>query len=486
LFQLAAIALVAALAGCTVGPEFRRPDPPASSGYLPVPAQKTVAAQGPGGDAQHFDPAMSIPEQWWLLFRSPSLDRLVLRALAQSPTLAQAKARLTQAQEGFNAQTGATRYPAVNATLSATREQINTAASGVKSPANPGPFNLYNASVSVSYGLDLFGGNRRALEGLAAKVDYQRFELDAARQTLAANVVSAAIRQAALQAQIDKVRELLAAQDKQLAIIEARYRLGGVAKLELRNQSLLLEQTRASLPPLEKQLVQIDHQLALYLGLEPAEAKFERINLNGLHLPEQLPLNLPSALARQRPDIRAAEALLHQASADIGVATANLYPQVTLSGSIGSQRTSLGDMLKNLNVWSFGGNLVQPVFRGGELKARKREAQAAYEEAAAGYRQTVLAGLQEVADALCALEADARTLQAQTNAADEAKAALEIDQKQYHSGGVSHLALLDAQRQLLQTEYNRIQSQADRYADTAALLHALGGGWWDTKDDGTN
>lgn len=475
---IAVLAVAGALAGCAVGPEFRRPEPPAASSYLsdaqPV---RTVAAQGPGGASQRFNSELAIPAQWWTLFRSPPLDRLVRGALAQSPTLAQARARLTRAQEAVNAQTGATRYPAIDATLSANRQKVNPTAFGVNPGVTPAPFTLYNASVSVSYALDLFGGNSRALEGLAAKVDYQRFELEAARQTLAANVVSAAIRQAALHARISKSRELLAAQSRQLSIIKERHRLGGVAELELRNQSLLLEQTRASLPPLEKQLVQVNHQLAVYLGREPSEA-IDAIELDSLHLPEELPLSLPSALARQRPDIRAAEALWYEASANIGVATANLYPRITLSGNVGSQRTSLGDLWSGVNVWSIGGNLLQPVFRGGELQARKRSALAAYDEAAAGYRQTVLQGLQEVADVLGALDADAKTLKAQADAAEQARVAHRIVQRQYQLGGVSHLALLDTQRQLLQAEIARLQGQADRYADSAALLHALGGGWW--------
>ena len=481
---IAALAVAGALAGCSVGPDFRRPEPPASSSYLSeTPPVKSVAAQGPGGNPQHLNPGMTVPAQWWTLFRSEPLDRLVRSALMQSPTLAQAQARLIQAQETLNARTGATRYPTVDAKLSATRQELNTAALGVANIPSPGPFTLYNASLSVSYALDLFGGNRRALEGLAAKVDFQQYQLEAARQTLAANVVSAAIRQASLQAQIDKLRDMLAAQGQQLAIVEERYKLGGVAALDLHNQSLLLEQTRASLPPLEKQMAQVNNQLAVYLGREPAEAKVDRFELDSLHLPQELPLSLPSALARQRPDIRAAEALWHEASADVGVASANLYPQITLSGSLGSQRTSLGDLFNSANVWSIAGNLMQPVFRGGELQARKRSAVAAYDEAAAAYRQTVLQGLQEVADTLYALDADARTLKARTDAVEHARVAYEITQQQYRLGGISHLAQLDAQRQLLQAEFNRVQSQADRYADSAALLHALGGGWWNSGPD---
>jgi NodT family efflux transporter outer membrane factor (OMF) lipoprotein len=390
----------------------------------------------------------------------------------------QAQAKLKQAQEDFNAQTGATQYPAVDARLSITRQQVDLVSYGISNFPNPGPFTLYNASVSASYTLDLFGGNRRALEGLKAKVDYQVFELEAARQTLVANVVSTAIKQASLRAKIDIVQNLMDAQSQQMAITEERYKAGGVSVLDVQNQSILLDQTKALLPPLKKQLAQVNDQLAVYLGREPAEVKIDKFDLNSLHLPEELPLSLPSSLARQRPDIRAAEALWHQASANVGVATANLFPQITLSGSFGSQRISAGDILSGVNIWNIAGNLMQPIFHGGELWAKKRSAVAAYDEAAAAYRQTALKGLQEVADTLHALDADARTLQAMTDTTDHARTGYEIAQRQYQLGGISHLALLDAQRQLLQTEMDRVQAQADRYADTAALLYALGGGWW--------
>ena len=479
---LASVVLVGFLAGCAVGPDFRRPDPPAASTYLPGdPPSGTVAAKGPGGTEQRFEPGMDIPSEWWSLFRSEPLDRLVRIALEENPTLAQARARLAQAREDRNARAGATQYPAVDAGISAARRKLNPASLGVPNIPEPGPFTLYNASISVSYALDLFGGNRRALEGLGAKVDYRKFELEAARRTVAANVVNASIRQASLRARIGIVRDLLEAQGRQFAITEGRYKAGGVSALDVRNQNVLLDQTRALLPPLESRLAQVTHQLAVYLGREPAEPPIVGFDLDALHLPEEVPLRLPSSLARKRPDIRAAEALWHQASADVGVATADLFPKITLSGSLGSQKTASGDLLDGVNVWSIAGNLMQPIFRGGELRARKRSAVAAYDEATAVYRQTVLQGLQEVADTLSALDMDARTLQARADAAGHARAGYEIARQQYLLGGISHLALLDAQRQLLQSEFDRVQAQADRYADTAALLHALGGGWRDIE-----
>ena len=479
-----AAAVAGLLAGCAVGPDFHPPDGPTAQTYVAGPQpSETVSAEGPGGSPQRLDPGMDIPAQWWSLFRSAALDQLVRLALADSPTLAQARAKLKQAQEEFTAKAAATRYPTLDADISVTGQQVNLAAMGLTLIPSPDPFSLFNASVSVAYTLDLFGGNRRALEGLKAKVDYEGFELEAARQTLAANVVNAAVRQASLRAQIAILQDLLAAQSRQLAVTEERCRAGGVAQLDFQNQSLLLNQTRAKLPPLERQLLQVNHQLAIYLGREPAEARLDDFDLNSLSLPITLPLSLPSSLARQRPDIRAAEALWHQASANVGVATANLFPQITLSGNFAAQATDAGELLSGINAWSFAANLMQPVFHGGELRARKRAAVAAYEEAAAAYRQTVLRGLQEVADTLAALDANARTLTTMADAAHHARSGYDIAQQQYELGGISHLALLDAQRQLLQAESDRIQAQAARYTDTAALLLALGGGWWHAESE---
>ena len=434
-----------------------------------------MAASGVAGIAQSFVTVDRAPQIWWTRFQSDELNRLVNEALQHSPTLAQAHARLTEAQENYNAQAGATLFPAVDARLSATRQKPNLAALGIPNVPNPGPFTVYNASVSVSYVLDVFGGNRRALEATMAQVDYQAFELEAARLTLAGNVVSTAIRRASVARQIELTRQLVDAQAQQLAIIERRYAAGGVAELDVRSQRTLLAQTRATLPPLATQLAQAEHLLAILTGVPPSNARFGDIPLETLHLPDTIPLTLPSTLARERPDIRASEALLHQASANVGVATANLFPQFSISAGIGSERTRIEDVLNALNTWNVAFNLTQPIFHGGELHAKKRAAVAAYDAALADYRQTVLLALQQVADTLHALENDARELQARDEAAREAQSAVAIAQLQYAAGGVSQIVLIDAQRQALQTALDRTKAQADRFADTAALFQALGG-----------
>lgn len=470
--------LVAALTGCTVGPRYHAQAPPTVDTYTPQPQPTTTATSpGPGGTAQQLKTSGDIPEQWWTLFHSPQLDRMVREALDNSPTLAQATARLKQAQEEANARTGATKYPTVNGNVSIQREQVDLAAFGVPFPSPP-PFSLLNGSVAVSYALDLFGGNRRLVESLNAQVDYQKWQLQGARLMLAGNVVSAAIRQAQLRKQIELTRQLLALQEQSLSVTERRYQAGGVSAYDVRSQRTLVAQTRASIPPLEQQLDLIDHQLALLMGKTPAEAHVEAISLDSLTLPEQLPVSLPSSLVRQRPDIRAAEALLHQASANVGVATAALYPQITLSGNVGGIGTSF---TSGGDVWSVGASLAQPIFNGGALRAEKRKAVAAYDEAGSVYQQTVLQAFREVADVLRAIDHDAQALQAQSEAAAQADGAYQIASQRYTAGGISQVALLDAQRQQLQTALNRVAYQGSRYADSATLFQALGGGWWSGK-----
>ncbi len=469
---------LAALAGCATGPDFPAPSPPRTTSCGEAVEERTVEARGPGGVSQKFDAKTDIPAQWWELFRCEALDASVREALESSPTMAQAAARLRQAQEEYNAQAGSTRYPAVDAGLLAKRQKVNPEAMGMENAPVPDPFAVYHASISVSYAFDLFGKDRRVLEGLKAQVDRREYELEAARQTLAANVVLTGIRQAELERQLALAQDIVSARAEQMEIARKREEAGGISIQDLERQGMWLEQARAALPALEKQHRQVLRQMAVYRGREPAEAAGEPLELDALHLPGELPAGLPSEVARQRPDIRAAEAVWRRACANVGVATANLYPQFTLTANLGSQETDVGDLLSAANVWSIGGELMQPIFHGGALRARKRAAVAAYDEAAAAYRETVLRGLQEVADALQAVEADARTLQARAAAADHARAAREIAERQVEAGGLSRAAALEERIRQLQAEGERVQAQAARYADTAALFHALGGGWW--------
>lgn len=465
-----------ALGGCAVGPDFQPPAAPETGSYTreALPAA-TVAAGGEAGAAQRFVAAPQALPQWWKQFQCEALDRLVDAALQRSPTLAQARARLVQARESYAALAGATEAPAIDGRLSAARQQPYLGAFGISNLPNPGPFTLYDASVGVSYALDFFGADRRALEALAAQVDYQSFELDAARLALAGNVVAGAVRRASLQRQIALTARVAEVQAEQLVIASQRLAAGGVSTLAVRAQRSLLAQTHAALPALATQLAQADHRLAILLGAPPSEADFAALTLDALQLPQTLPVTLPSTLARERPDIRAAQALLHQASANVGVANANLYPQFTISAAIGTQRTRIADVLGGLNIWNAGLGLTQPIFHGGALRAQQREAQAAYDAALAGWRQVVLQALQQVADVLVALQGDAQTLRSRDEAAQQAQASLATARAQYGAGGISRFALLEAQRQVAQAALDRTRAQADRLADTAALFQSLGG-----------
>lgn len=478
------LAMSIAFAGCTVGPDFKSPMAPQAVGNvygpteLPETTQATTNSEiGNTGIAQHIVYGQELPAQWWTLFHSEALDQLIRSALQQNPTYASAQAALRQAKENYNAGSGQLQYPKVTGQLGAARERAQLAS------VTPSDFNLYYASVNVSYTLDVFGGSRRQLESLMAAVDYQQFQLEAAYQMLVSNVVTTAIREAALRAQLQATQSILQAQQKQLEIIEKQFELGAIPRSVVLAQRTLVAQTQTLASPLEKSLAQTRHQLAVFVGKLPSESGLPEFQLDGLQLPPELPVSLPSSLVRQRPDIRASEALLHEASAQIGVATANQYPQINLTGSYSVNRLELDGVSANSTLWNLGAGLTQPIFDGGSLSAKRRAAEAAYDQAEAQYRATVLAAFQNVADNLRAIDADAATLNAQANAESLARESLEISRRQYQLGSISNFALLDAQRVYQQAHINLVAAQSARLSDTAALFVSLGGGWWNRSED---
>jgi len=472
------------LVGCMLGPDFKSPKPPQTKRYTatPLPAKTaSLRSAGQAGQAQSFAMGQDLPADWWTLFHSKELNQLIQQGLENSPNLAAAQAALVQAREAVNVQVGSTLYPALSAQMSATRQKFSDETFGINNGNNP-IFNLFNPSLSISYTLDTFGAARRQIEALRAQVDYQTYLLQASYLTLTSNIATTAITAASFRAQIEATRQLIDLQAKTLGIIQRQFRLGGAAGADVLTQKTALAQTRASLPPLEQNLAKSLHVLAVLIGTLPSEARLPLLRLEQLHLPKRLPLRLPSVLAKQRPDIQASEALLHAASAQIGVATANLYPQLTLSGNYGWESDVASSLFKpHTLAWAFGGQILQPVFNGGALMAKKRQAIAAYEQAEAQYRQTVLQAFQNVADTLRAIENDAEAFRAQREAELAAQNSLRLTQQQYHLGGVSYLSLLTAQRQYQSTQIGRIQAQASRYNDTVALFQALGGGWWPKK-----
>ena len=478
-----ALLAAAALSACAVGPDFHAPAPPATTHYTRAPEPTgTVAAPGASGAAQTFSTERDIPADWWTLFHSQPLDDLVRQALTDSPTVQAAQATLLTAVETWKAERGGLLLPAVDATGTAVRQREPGAAFG--QPGTAFLFNLFDASVGVTYRLDLFGASRRQVEALRAQAQYQRWEFEAARLALTANVITTAVNIASLHARISALADIIASERDQLKVVQRQFDAGAASRSDVLAQQTQVADNEAQLPALEKRLAQAQHRLAVLVGRTPDDATVPDFTLDQLTLPADLPLSLPSKLVRQRPDVQAAEALLHQSTAQLGVATANMYPQLNLTGSIGSETVQASDLFKTgTAAWNIGGSLTQPLFHGGQLLGLKRAARADLERATAEYRQAVLGALQDVADTLRALDADARTLRADLITETDAQDTLNMTKLQYKVGGVSYLQLLNAERVYLQARQNRVQAEAARYADTAALFQALGGGWWNRQDN---
>ena len=460
-----------------VGPNFHSPPPAPVKQFTEKPLPlKTVHTKGTGGKAQRFHPDTDLPILWWELFHSPEINELITAGLNHSPNVTAAAAALRQAGENWKAQIGSSLLPQVNGAMGVIRQRYSGVQIGI--PGDSQTFSLYNPAFNLSYTLDLFGGARRQIEGLHAQIDYQRFQLIAAKVTLTTNIVTTAVNIASYQAQIDATNDLIKAQSNILDVLAAQYRSGGISNADVLTQKALVEQSKATLPPLETNLARAKHSMSALIGTFP-DRPLPIIRLDRLQLPGDLPVTIPSMLVRQRPDIRSAEATMHKAMTQIGVATANLLPQLTLSASDGWLNTTWARLFTSTNnVWSIAAQASQPLFRGGSLLAQRRAAIAGFDQAAAQYQQTVLQAFQNVADVLTAIEADARTLQAKILAEDAARASLKLTMDQYRLGAANYVNLLYAQRQYQQARINRIQAQALRYTDTAALFQALGGGWW--------
>ena len=479
---LAAAALLGSLAGCTVGPDFLRPDAPRTETYLPEQKTFLVDAGIPGGEAQRIVQSLDIPGQWWGVFQSPQLNSLIERSLRANPDIRAAAASLKVAQLNAAAQR-ATLFPTLQAGFGASQNQTSQALQSL--PANQNSiFGLFTAGLTISYALDLWGGNRRQIESMEALAEAQCFQLEGAYLSLAANVVAAAVGEAALRAQVEATRRIIAAQRETLGILRGQSGLGAIPGADVATQQASLAQAEATLPPLEKALAQQRNLLANLTGGLPSDRLAETFQLTDLKLPQQLPLSLPSSLVEQRPDVRAAEANLHSAGALVGVATANQFPQITLSLGISSQSLT-SDSLFGPNLYSsnVGVSILQTVIDGGALANKKKAAQAGLEQADAQYRSIVLGAFRNVADTLNALEYDALTLKATAEAERAAAASLAIARRRLELGDTTYVFVLIAELTYQQTLLARIQAQAARLTNTAALFQALGGGWWNRPTD---
>jgi NodT family efflux transporter outer membrane factor (OMF) lipoprotein len=477
IIRFSATALFCVIAGCAVGPNFSRPAPRPDKHYANGgDPTSTVRANG---TAQTFDQNAKLPADWWKLFHCSKLNAVINEALAENPGLQSAQASLRQSQELLRSGYGIF-YPQVNGDFEATRQRYTPLKLGQN--LQPGIFNLFTLSASASYALDVFGGERRLVEGLAAQVDLQRNTERAAYLTLSANIANAMIAQAAYRAEIEATEQLIDLQKRQVELAEVQARAGTVPHSTVLTLQSQLDSYKASIPQLQQKLDQTDDLLASLVGHTPAEWKAPRIDFAEITLPSNLPVSLPSDLTRQRPDILEAEATLHAASANIGVATANMLPSITLSGNYGANNTSLAGLAaSSATFWGLAANATTPIFEGGTLWYQRKAAIDNYQATAALYKQTVLSAFAQVADTLRAIQHDAETLEAQDEALAAAHRALHLVQANFQAGLANYSDVLIADVQYHQARIADLQTIALRYQDTVALFVALGGGWWNVK-----
>jgi NodT family efflux transporter outer membrane factor (OMF) lipoprotein len=495
----AALAAVLAVAACAVGPDFKRPESPPGAGYTPSPLPaRTDSAPVQGGEAQRFAIGRDIRFDWWTLFRSPALNALVEQSFKANPTIDAAQAALKQAQENVYAQQGYF-FPALNAGYTFERQQLagnlssnapglqgNGTVIGTDTPAKPVTYNFHTAQLTVGYAPDVFGGNRRQVESLQAQADNQRFMLEAAYITLASNVVAAALQEASTREQIAATKAIIRVNEESLRILRDQFRFGYAMRIDVAAQEAALAQAKALLPPLEKQYEQTRDLIRALVGNLPNQDVAAKFELAALQLPQEPPVSLPSKLIEQRPDVRAAEEQMHAASAEVGVAISAMLPQFNITGAAGGAATAFTQMFATGGpFWSVTAGVTQPLFDGLTLLHRKRAADEALIQAQAQYRGTVISAFQNVADTLHALVSDAAALTAAAEAEQAAKVTLDLTLRQSQDGYVPYLTLLSAEQAYEQALATRVQAQATRYGDTAALYQALGGGWWHRGDQQT-
>ena len=480
--RAALLAATSMLAACAAGPNFKTPPPPAATRYTRHSLANPVATAGvPGGGGQTFETGATISGDWWTLFHSPALDALVTAALKNNHDLKAAQAALQVAHEDVLAQRGSF-LPAVSAGFGASRQRDPSAALAPVPSNNASEYSLFTPQLTISYAPDLFGLNRRTRESLEAQEQAARFQMIAAWTTLGSNVVVTAVQEASLRAQVDATRDLIGLEKHSLAILELRFRKGDASKLDVSAEQSQLAQTETGLPALVKQLAATRHALAVLVGAFPDRSPAETFTLADLHLPERLPVSLPSKLVAQRPDVRQARANLHAASAAIGIAAAQRLPNLQLTADAGSTALAISKVFTSgTGFWGIAASLTAPIFEGGQLMHQERAAKAAYVEAAEQYRGTVLTAFQNVADTLVALDQDAQALHAAAEAQQAAKTALDLSQLQLKHGYIGTFELLAAQQAYQQARIALVQAEANRFADTAALYQALGGGWWHHK-----
>lgn len=490
------VLLPAFLYGCASGPDYKRPDAPTATGYTVQPIGSPSSSEKDYSSVeQHFLFAQDIPYDWWTIFRSQQLNALIERALKNNPNMESAQAALRQAQENVIAQQGFF-SPSVGVNYSPSRIKLagnmggnspglqQNGTSIQSAPDNPAYFNFHTAQLSVGYVPDVFGLNRRLTESAQAQAELQWMQLQAAQITLVSNVVAAAFQEASLRAQIAATNAIISINHENLGIVRQQLKLGFVAEIDVAAQEVALSQSEQALPPLTKQLEQTRNLIRALAGNTPNQDVPETFELENFHLPEELPLSLPSKLVEQRPDVRAAEAQLHMASAQYGVAIANKMPQFMVTANVGGMASSPDWMFRSGGTFfNLTGNITQVIFDGGTLRAKSRAAEQALHQAGAQYRSTVIAALQNVADTLHAIQGDADAFRAADTAEEASNTLLKLARKQYQLGYISYQNFLASQQSRQIAIISLVQAQSARLGDTAALYQALGGGWWNRPVD---
>jgi NodT family efflux transporter outer membrane factor (OMF) lipoprotein len=475
-WRLVSVAAASALSSCVVGPNFHEPKPPETSAYL-HPSSDAAPVQPQAHDVQNISQGVELAGEWWQLFHSEQLDEVVRTSIAASPTLVAANATLAEAREEVTVARAAF-LPSLSAAAGAQRSSTGA----VRTPGTGATANLYSIGLSTSYSLDIFGGTRRAVEQQQALADFQRDQLGAAYLTLTGSVVNEVLTIASTRLQITTTEELIASDRKNLALTQRAFDVGIVPRSDVLTADTQLAADLTQLPSLHKQLDQAYDALAVLAGRAPSEWQVQPFDIEQFTLPRDIPLSLPARLVRQRPDVLAAEMQLHAASAAIGVAVAQEFPDISLSASISREALRAADLFHQFDtLWSAGGSLSQPLFKGGALRAQARAARDAFKAEAATYQAVVLEALGQVADDLWALQYDAQILTVDRHSMDVAFQALKLQQQSYSVGTTTALNLIVAERTYAQARLSYANARVQQFTDSAGLLTALGGGWWKTQ-----
>ncbi len=460
------IAFTVTLCGCGVGPDYNAPHVAYTKSY--TKSDSLLSKE------QHIAIGKKLEVAWWSLFASKSLDRVIKQALNNNYDIVVAKNKLAQAEESIKSKSG-NFWPQVGITGAIANQLYGVALFG-PAPVHIPAFTYYELGPTISWEIDLFGSTRYSVKQLEALAQYQAHQLDAAYILLTSSVVFQAVEIASVKAEIAASKRIIAEDKKTLNMVKAKYIIGSGTKLDVLKAKAELERNRAMLPPLKQRLSIAKHALAILVGKAPVNWLVPNFNINNFTLPKELPLSLPSELVHKRPDILAAESNLQGASAAIGIATANMYPNITINAQLLQESLTPGALFNSVSTaWGVAAGLTAPIFSGGTLCAEKRKTELAFEAALAQYQQTVLLAFAQVADSLSALTNDAESVALQQETVHLADTALKLSYKSYEIGSIGLMQVQDSSRTLARAELGLIRARRQQFLDTAQLFVALGG-----------